>query len=731
MKRISRFMEGVGNIVEATINDEVASIVTTVGTFAFTTMRNKLVRTVSFTIGQNPTDNWMEEALYAVIYLYNPDISKRNIQLSTIENVTMPEIYYRLEDGFHRLKYRDYDIMLSVETLGEPKTYRRDLLRKRYTIITFNLDTKFVSQFEADLVRERNHLFKIKGAKNINVWRDVHEQDGTTYWYSVPAISKRPMKTIYLDKETKTTLINTVNRFFSEREFYKKHGMAHNLKILLHGPTAPQPHRTLIPTPEGLRRFGSLCVGDIVFNRLGKPVTVLRVKEEGDLDTYEVTFHDGRTTLCADTHLWPILNAQGGIIQQSTLSLLNQGLLNEDGKYKFAIPSNQGVEFKEKDLPIDPWSLGILITKGLNRKTLTIATEDASIANRIARVHNFTVKGTETDSGIEWEFYSSSSHEPISAKDFYEEFAEGVDNGELPESYWINSKKNRTQFLEGLFGVNIPLDQCLGLRKDFFRNGHLGVSIRRIQTTLQSLGYLGLLAAPTGDHGDGSIVISKGEVLRIVKISKLCGKSPMRCITVEDPEHLYLTSNFIPTCNSGKESIAKAIASEWNRHIYYVSGGNKGRFVPEALTANAIDPLFVVSDIDRYPFLINDADDADEEARSRQLEYLEGNKFLFGKMLNALDGIISGENRIIIITTNHIDKFSPTFLRPGRMDLILELKRVVPEVFRKFTYDFFGKVLPKKIELSRDDISIAEMQADIRFMRISYENFLKKYTKSK
>ena len=42
-------------------------------------------------------------------------------------------------------------------------------------------------------------------------------------------------------------------------------------------------------------------------------------------------------------------------------------------------------------------------------------------------------------------------------------------------------------------------------------------------------------------------------------------------------------------------------------------------------------------------------------------------------VLNALDGAISLNNVLIIITTNHIEKLDPALLRPGRIDVIKEL----------------------------------------------------------
>ena len=41
----------------------------------------------------------------------------------------------------------------------------------------------------------------------------------------------------------------------------------------------------------------------------------------------------------------------------------------------------------------------------------------------------------------------------------------------------------------------------------------------------------------------------------------------------------------------------------------------------------------------------------------------------FSGFLNALDGVASGEERIVFMTTNHVGKLDPALIRPGRVDL--------------------------------------------------------------
>ena len=180
----------------------------------------------------------------------------------------------------------------------------------------------------------------------------------------------------------------------------------------------------------------------------------------------------------------------------------------------------------------------------------------------------------------------------------------------------------------------------------------------------------------------------------------------------------------------GKDTIARVIASEYMRNIYYVTGGKTGSFVPEAITDNSsivTHPIFIVSDIDKYPFLINDTNVTldNEQNTSDKMNY----KQLFGKMINALDGIMSGEGRIIVMTTNHIEKFSPVFTRPGRVDLLLEIKPVCLDVFKRYTYDQYGVIIPDSLKLKNDKLSIADLQFDILYLKLTAEEFIAKHCK--
>jgi mitochondrial chaperone BCS1 len=64
----------------------------------------------------------------------------------------------------------------------------------------------------------------------------------------------------------------------------------------------------------------------------------------------------------------------------------------------------------------------------------------------------------------------------------------------------------------------------------------------------------------------------------------------------------------------------------------------------------------------------------------------------FSGFLNALDGVASGEERIIFMTTNHISALDPALIRPGRVDLIEQLDDASPAQAKRLFLQFYSDV---------------------------------------
>lgn len=62
----------------------------------------------------------------------------------------------------------------------------------------------------------------------------------------------------------------------------------------------------------------------------------------------------------------------------------------------------------------------------------------------------------------------------------------------------------------------------------------------------------------------------------------------------------------------------------------------------------------------------------------------------FSGFLNALDGVASGEERIVFLTTNHVERLDPALIRPGRVDLVELIDDATPEQAETLFSRFYG-----------------------------------------
>ena len=84
-----------------------------------------------------------------------------------------------------------------------------------------------------------------------------------------------------------------------------------------------------------------------------------------------------------------------------------------------------------------------------------------------------------------------------------------------------------------------------------------------------------------------------------------------------------------------------------------------------------------------------------KDRRDRNLYIHEENEKTLDKntdisnLLNALDGVLSVDVRILIATTNYIDTLDDALLRPGRIDLKVDIGYINNESFLQFVNNFF------------------------------------------
>lgn len=95
----------------------------------------------------------------------------------------------------------------------------------------------------------------------------------------------------------------------------------------------------------------------------------------------------------------------------------------------------------------------------------------------------------------------------------------------------------------------------------------------------------------------------------------------------------------------------------------------------------------------------NDNDGGSKKSKKEKDEQNQG--ISLSALLNIIDGIASSEGRILIMTTNHIEKLDPALLRPGRVDMSIEFgnsdTRTIQDLYRSIYTRLEGDLYPRHL----------------------------------
>ena len=180
---------------------------------------------------------------------------------------------------------------------------------------------------------------------------------------------------------------------------------------------------------------------------------------------------------------------------------------------------------------------------------------------------------------------------------------------------------------------------------------------------------------------------------------------------------------------TGKTSLIKCIAKYTNRHIinlsmklfktrkelyrfYYENTYNRKN---EKNSIGFDKKIIVIEDIDclgdivwkrelqkqkpkkellseMKPKKLEDSDDIMKDTKI----LLNNDPITLDDILNIWDGINETPGRILIMTSNHYDKLDPALIRPGRIDIKLEMSYLSKECVMKIFEHLYGKKVPRK-----------------------------------
>ena len=366
-----------------------------------------------------------------------------------------------------------------------------------------------------------------------------------------------------------------------------------------------QPYSELIATPNGFVEMGSLKVGDEIWNPDGNTTKVLEIYEQGFKDVYQLELADGRTVRCGANHLWEVICANNHFKHKvyKTHDLLTSGLFNEvtvNGKkynsYKYYLPPVSPIAYSEKPQNIPAYTLGALLGDGaLTKRTPKISSVDKEILDKIQK---------QLGDGFEFKYDPTTSCEyRIVDKERFLHKSE-FKNGQygvnrlhrwleeldlcvscqykyIPDNYKYGSIEQRYELIRGLMDTDgyISSDGSMSF---------VNTSKQLVDDFMEVLRSLGIIctvskrAPGKGGIQNGReifgtrfsyVVYIKGNPdifylsrkrsrikinrkfsnkVAITNIKYLGEQERQRCILVDNPNHLYVTRDYIPTHNSFK-----------------------------------------------------------------------------------------------------------------------------------------------------------------------------------
>ncbi|CAN6845101.1 unnamed protein product [Brassica oleracea] len=138
---------------------------------------------------------------------------------------------------------------------------------------------------------------------------------------------------------------------------------------------------------------------------------------------------------------------------------------------------------------------------------------------------------------------------------------------------------------------------------------------------------------------------------------------------------------------TGKSTMISAMANFLNYNIYdlELTAIKNNSELRKILTATSSKSIVVIEEIDCSVDLTGNRNKKDRNSMERNGEQdKEESSVTLSGILNFIDGIWStcGQERIVVFTTNHLEKLDPALIRRGRMDMHIELSYCTYEAFK-------------------------------------------------
>ena len=339
------------------------------------------------------------------------------------------------------------------------------------------------------------------------------------------------------------------------------------------------PYSQEVYTPEGKKLWKDIKIGDYLFSPTKGQVQVTDIPIEEEMPIYKVSLVDGREILASDNHIWLVYKGTSKIpVEMTTKQMMESGVINKHGQHKFFIPEHNGVDYEYKNLPIDPYTMGLIIAEGSLTKShcgknyvqVSSSQEDMLFyKNNIPYSCKYIgKKGYSWHIGIpdcrsimmQLNLYNTNSHTKF-----------------IPEIYLYSNFSQRMELLKGLMdgdgcaktkGASIFITCSKQLAEDVLLLGRsLGIKCW-LQPSKEGVYRVALSSiykvfklprkvveqhvySPFTKGSKASAILNKTAISNIEYSHTEFGK----CVTVDSEDGLYLIGDYVVTHNCNKKGL--------------------------------------------------------------------------------------------------------------------------------------------------------------------------------
>ena len=361
-----------------------------------------------------------------------------------------------------------------------------------------------------------------------------------------------------------------------------------------------QPFFTKIATPDGYVKMADIRLGSTVFDENGNECKVLKIFDHGPQKVYQIKFSDGRMTYCGDEHLWRV--KEDGEWHTKPLYEIRNSYMSymTRCKYRYEIPKNGFIKYPWRFSKVDPFTYGICV--GLanhNKKHLTFDVEYyqlekvRSIVMDICNINDWEYRFENNsfeflDKTMRWIKHDEIFHNgtyciPKNMK--YSSTRLSLLGGILESMVWVNNARvissNRLELLNDIIDIFRSCGCYAKLKISKYSNIasiEFGLSQTVLCETCEE-------CRKYFKRWWNTYTKRNKEPIYIKDVKEL-GTYQCRCIQVDNPEHLYLTDDYVVTHNTyctgygiglyKKKALIimhrDNLRAQWNESLYMMNG---------------------------------------------------------------------------------------------------------------------------------------------------------------